>query len=91
MIPSNPYEMRLNIFVFFLLFSLSAWGQGFGTVTGIIRDAGTGDAMIAANISADRKTGTASGRNGEFSLKLAAGDHQLWWSVPGNLSKSYRM
>ena len=77
MIPSNPYEMRLNIFMFFLFFSLSAWGQGSGTVAGIIRDAGTGDPMIGANISADRKTGTASGSNGEFSLKLAAGDHQL--------------
>ncbi len=69
--------MRSLIFTILLLFFAAARGQNEGTVTGVIRDAGTGDPMIAANISADRQSGTISGEYGEFSLNLPAGVHML--------------
>lgn len=69
--------MRLNIFYFFLLFSLPLLGQDEGKVSGTIRDAESGEPLIAASISADRKSGTISGEEGEFSLDIPAGDHTL--------------
>lgn len=69
--------MRTHIFCILLLFFVTAEGQNTGTVKGILRDAATGDPMIAANISADRQSGTISGEYGEFSFNLSAGIHLL--------------
>jgi hypothetical protein len=69
--------MRLQFFSVLLLFMVAAQGQSRGKVTGIIRDAGTGEPMIAVNISADRQSGTISGDSGEFFLDLSAGAHLL--------------
>ncbi|MDX2431637.1 MAG: TonB-dependent receptor [Bacteroides sp.] len=69
--------MRTQIFCILLLFFVTAEGQNTGMVKGILRDAATGDPMIAANISADRQSGTISGEYGEFSFNLSAGIHLL--------------
>ena len=41
--PSNPDEMRFNIFAILLFFSVSAWGQGTGMLRGLITDAAIGE------------------------------------------------
>jgi len=46
-----------------------------GTVSGRVIDAGSGEPLIAVNISADRRSGTATDLNGEFTLSLDPGDH----------------
>jgi len=57
--------------------------QTQGTVSGSIRDAGSGEPLIAVNISSERQSGTASGLNGEFSLSLDPGEHILVFSYMG--------
>ncbi|MCK4749358.1 MAG: TonB-dependent receptor plug domain-containing protein, partial [Bacteroidales bacterium] len=52
-------------------------GQEGGTINGIVKDAAGGEPMIAVNISADRRTGTISGQEGEVSLDLPAGNHLI--------------
>lgn len=69
--------MRINIFCILLLSCVNVLGQNTGTLTGVIRDAGSGDPMIATSISADRQKGAISDERGAFSLELTAGDHLL--------------
>ena len=57
--------------------------QTQGTVSGRIRDAGSGEPLIAVNIRSDRQSGTASGLNGDFSLSLDPGEHTLVFSYMG--------
>jgi iron complex outermembrane receptor protein len=49
--------------------------QAQGSVSGRVTVAGSGEPLIAVNISADRRSGTASDLNGEFSLSLEPGEH----------------
>ncbi|MCP4311705.1 MAG: TonB-dependent receptor [Bacteroidetes bacterium] len=67
--------MKLQFFTIFLFFFGTMWGQKSGTLTGTITDVETGEPMIAVNISANRQSGTISGEDGGFSLKLSEGDH----------------
>lgn len=46
-----------------------------GSVSGRVIDAGSGEALIAVNISADKQSGTATDQNGEFTLSLDPGEH----------------
>ncbi len=52
-------------------------GQDGGTITGIVSDASDGKPLVAVNISANRRTGTITGKRGEFSLRLPAGTHLI--------------
>lgn len=67
--------MRLQFLVVLLFFGVRMIGQHAGTLTGTVTDAETGEAMIAVNISANRQSGTISGGNGEYFLKLSPGEH----------------
>ncbi len=58
-----------------ILIGVSLAGQDVVKVIGTVRDAGSGDPMVAVNISADRRSGTISGQDGEFSLTLTPGGH----------------
>lgn len=69
--------MRLYIFALLLIFYSALSGQDTGILEGTIRDAESGEAMIAVNISANRESGTISGEDGSYSLELRAGDHLL--------------
>ncbi len=62
-----------------LLILTGSWlfGQDRGAVRGLVRDAESGEPMVAVNISADRRTGTISDLNGEYSLNLDAGNHVI--------------
>lgn len=51
--------------------------QTRGSVSGRISDAVSGEALIAVNISIDRRSGTASDQNGEFSLSIDPGVHTI--------------
>ncbi len=58
-------------------------GQATGNVSGTVLDAGSGEPLIAVNISADKQRGTATDLNGAFSLTLDVGQHILWFSYVG--------
>ena len=62
-----------------LLILTGSWlfGQDRGAVRGLVRDAESGEPMVAVNISANRQTGTISDQNGEYSLSLDAGNHVI--------------
>lgn len=77
--------MRSGVFLcFFLLLTLAARAQNF-TVSGIIRDAATGETLLGANVEvAERKgAGTASNEYGFYSLTLPAGNYNLMVSYSG--------
>lgn len=58
-------------------------GQATGSVSGTVLDAGSGEPLIAVNISSDRLTGTATNLKGTFSLTLDVGQHILLFSYMG--------
>ncbi len=58
-------------------------GQAHGTISGTVVDAGSGEPLIAVNISADRRSGTATDLNGEFLLTLDVGEHLIEFSYVG--------
>jgi iron complex outermembrane receptor protein len=62
---------------------LNLSGQDRGTVSGTVIDAVTREALIGVNISADRGTGTATGRDGSFSLRLDTGRYSILFSYMG--------
>jgi outer membrane cobalamin receptor len=69
--------MRYFLAIGLFICSLALLGQEGGTITGRVRDAADGKPMVAVNISADRRTGTITGQEGEFSLQLNAGHHMI--------------
>ena len=69
------FGMRYLSSLFFILVGSWLFGQGKGVVTGKVSDAKDEASMVAVNISADRRSGTISDLNGEFSLTMDAGDH----------------
>jgi len=48
-----------------------------GTISGRVTEAGSDEPLVAVNISADRRSGTATDLNGEFALSLDPGDHTI--------------
>lgn len=69
--------MKYAVVIGLVLSGTLLLGQDRGTVAGTVRDAASGEPLVAVNISADRRTGTISGQEGEFSLDLATGDHLI--------------
>ncbi len=69
--------MRYFLATGLFIYGMALLGQEGGTITGVVRDAADGKSMVAVNISADRRTGTITGQDGEFSLQLTPGHHQI--------------
>lgn len=69
---------------FLLLPGLAAQAQNF-TVSGIIRDAATGETLLGANVEVVEKkgAGTVSNEYGFYSLTLPAGNYNLLFSYSG--------
>lgn len=61
--------------------------QEKGSISGRVIDARSGEPLIAAHVSADRKSGTSTDLKGEFSLRLEAGTHLLEISYVGYLDQ----
>jgi len=57
--------------------------QAQGSVTGRVYDAATKEPLVAVHVSADGYSGTATDLQGDFSLRLDAGDHFLQFSFVG--------
>lgn len=57
--------------------------QTGGSVSGRVSDAGSGEALVAVNISADRRSGTATDPKGEFTLSLDPGEHIIGFYYVG--------
>jgi len=57
--------------------------QTRGSISGRVIDAGSGEALVAVNISADKRSGTATDLNGEFSLSLDPGEHIIQFYYVG--------
>ena len=57
--------------------------QAQGSVSGRVYNAASKEPLVAVNISADRRSGTATDLQGAFSLTLDAGDHILEFSYVG--------
>ena len=68
--------MKLCCALFFM-FSPSFLLAQTATLKGIIRDSTNQEALIGANIVSDIKTYAKSNINGEFVLKLSAGQHEI--------------
>ncbi len=58
-------------------------GQTHGTISGTVVDEGSGEPLIAVNISVDRRSGTATDLNGVFLLTLDVGEHLIEFSYVG--------
>lgn len=52
-------------------------GQVKGTISGTVSDAGTGESLVAVNISSNKRSGTITDLNGAFSLTLGPGKHVI--------------
>ncbi|MCF8293825.1 MAG: TonB-dependent receptor [Chitinophagaceae bacterium] len=68
--------MKLCYALFFMFFPGFLLAQT-ATIKGIIRDSTNQEALIGANIVSDIKTYAKSNINGEFVLKLSAGQHEI--------------
>ncbi len=68
--------MKLCYALFFMFFPGFLLAQT-ATLKGIIRDSTNQEALIGANIISDIKTYAKSNINGEFVLKLSAGQHEI--------------
>ena len=64
-------------YALFFMFSPSFLLAQTATLKGIIRDSTNQEALIGANIASDIKTYAKSNINGEFVLKLSAGEHEI--------------
>ena len=74
--------MKQMLPILLILTGSLLYGQGKGMINGTVRDAVNGEPMVAVNISADRKSGTSSDLNGEYSLELEAGRHVIEFYFP---------
>lgn len=75
MAPQMIHRTILLLWILLVGFQLS--GQQTGIVKGTVRDVGSGQPMVAVNISADRRSGTITDQEGAFSLRLDPGEHQI--------------
>ncbi len=68
---------RCFVILTVMLFAFHLIAQDKGFVKGIILDTETGNPIEAVNVSADKRSGTISDKDGEFSLSLVPGRHVL--------------
>ena len=69
--------MRFSLLIGCLFYGATLLPQEQATIHGTVKDAASGEPLVAANISADRQTGTISGQVGDFSLQLSPGSHLI--------------
>ena len=69
--------MRSYMLAGWLIYGATLLSQEPAAVHGTVVDAATGRPMVAVNISADRRTGTITGQEGDFTLELTPGNHLL--------------
>jgi outer membrane receptor protein involved in Fe transport len=72
-------KARLLTWILAVILPVLAWGQTTGKISGVVKDAKTGDPLIGANvIVTDSQLGAATGADGSFViLNVPAGDHTL--------------
>lgn len=81
----NTNKLMLLIAAF-VMFAWTSFGQG--TVTGVVKDAGTGEALIGTSIALKgTNSGTTTGIDGRFSLQVPAGGQTLLVSFIGYNSR----
>ncbi|MBK9107869.1 MAG: TonB-dependent receptor [Saprospiraceae bacterium] len=78
-------RQSLKILFFAFLFYTKAFSQESYTISGYVKEAGTGETMIGVNIFlADKpQIGTVSNLYGFYSISLPKGDHKLVFSYLG--------
>ncbi len=77
------FKMRLTALLFFISFFTTLMAQNY-TISGYVKDASSGEALIGANIFEPRSlTGTSTNEYGFFSLSLPADTHQIAISYVG--------
>jgi len=62
-----------------------------GSVSGTVIDAGSGEPLLAVNVIADGRTGTATDLKGAFTLRLDEGPHILVFSYLGYLEQEKKI
>jgi len=72
----NVMKQWISAGMLVLAWSVTA-GQDRGTVAGRVFDSESGEPLEAVSISANRRSGTISDREGQFSLRLSPGDHVI--------------
>jgi len=78
----KKYILQFVLFLSIMLFSFSAFSQN--TVTGVVRDAATGETLLGVNIMEKGTTnGTISDVNGNYQLKLTGSDATIVFSYIG--------
>ncbi|MDK2976853.1 MAG: hypothetical protein PWP06_1328 [Candidatus Marinimicrobia bacterium] len=72
-------KARLLTWILAVILPVLAWGQTTGKISGVVKDAKTGNPLIGANvIVTDSQLGAATGADGSFViLNVPAGDHTL--------------
>lgn len=76
--------LRKRILIILLLFFGSLNGFGRETISGYVRDAATGEALLAANVIVEELgTGTATNEYGYYALSLEPGVYTLLFSYVG--------
>ena len=67
----------VNIVIVFMLLSVSAFAQKKYTISGYIKDAESGETVIAANIGIKDKNGMMSNQYGYWSVTMIAGNYEI--------------
>jgi len=76
--------MKKAVFILLLVFAAMGLRAQQGRVTGVVRDAETGETLIGVAVMEPRlKTGVATDERGSYSLDLPVGDHVLQFSYLG--------
>ena len=78
--------MKRTLPVLLLFYQLlSSYGQGNHTISGYVKDAGSGETLIGANVylAEDPSRGTATNTYGFYSLTLPAGEYKIVFSYLG--------
>lgn len=81
--------LRSSVLLLFLSLTASVWAQEKATLSGHIRDAGSGEELIGANIYVMEKgSGASTNVYGFYSLSLDPGNYRLVYSYLGYESKT---
>jgi TonB dependent receptor/CarboxypepD_reg-like domain/TonB-dependent Receptor Plug Domain len=70
-------KRKVFLFLISILFTAGIFAQKKYTISGYIKDAESGETVIAANIAVKGKNGMMSNQYGFWSVTLAAGDYQI--------------
>ena len=75
--------MKKSLLVFFILaFSINIFAQNI-TISGVVKDAETGETLIGANVLVKKGVGTVTDYNGKFSIEVEKGKYNIQVSYVG--------